>query len=821
MVGQTIAHYRVLRKLGAGGMGVVFEAEDLTLGRRVALKFLSSEVARDPHAVERFQREARAASALNHSHICTVYELGEHEGQAFLALELLDGQTLRQLIANGPLKTDQILDAAIQVADALDAAHECGIVHRDIKSANILVTRRGDAKVLDFGLAKLKPGLAGERGGTGEETVAAGNHLTDTGIAVGTIAYMSPEQVRGEEVDRRTDLFSLGVVLYEMATGRQAFGGSTAGVVFEAILNRAAVPPSHVNPKVPMELERIVNRLMEKDRSLRYQSAADLKADLKRLKRDSSPESARKSAGEMPRVRKRHRMWAAGMVGAAVVLVFALVALNVARVRDRLGKGSAEPKVVSLAVLPLENRSGGADQEFFADGMTEELITQLQQLSALRVRSRTSVGGYKGSAKRVPQIARELGVDAVVEGSIRRAGDRVRITVRLIRADSDSPLWGESYDRDLRDALTLQSEIARAVAAQVRVTLTPADATRYARAGSVSPEVLDLFLRARELASHHNRDDQALAIGLLERAVQKDPAFARGHGALALACAIHAFNFAPEREVELATEGEASAKRALDLDPYIADAYIARGRLRWTRRNGFPHGEAFREYKRALELSPGSATALGDLAGIYNHVGMLDVGLRATADAIAIDPSATRALQQMGFSLLWQGKAGEALGVFRRIPRGFNPSLAGSHEAWALHALGRKDEAAQTIERLLNEFPADEGGELTAIKAFFASLEGRNHDAETLIASAQKKAAYGHFHHAAYFIAWAYARMKKTDLAIRWLKDTALQGWPCYPLFERDPNLDPLRGDPRFQAVLEEVKAEWERYRTEFEPGAR
>jgi TolB-like protein/Tfp pilus assembly protein PilF len=476
-------------------------------------------------------------------------------------------------------------------------------------------------------------------------------------------------------------------------------------------------------------------------------------------------------------------------------------------------KNPAEQPAVSLAVLPLEDRSSGAAPDYFAEGMTDELISQLQRIAALRVRSRTSVASYKGSGKRLPEIARELGVDAIVEGSVDRSGDRVRITLRLIRAKADTPLWGGTYERNVGDALALQREVAIAVASHVDVALTPSDAATGARTTSVSPEVLDLFFRGRYLRSRHNKDDLAAATAALERAVQLDPQFARAHGALALAFVLRAFNFEPDREVELAAAGEAAAARALALDPNVADAHVARGRLLWTRRNGFPHLEAAREFRRAIELNPGSATALGDLALVYNHIGLHDLALAATADALAIDPSETRALLQMGFALLYQGRAAEALGVLRRGPAGFHPSLIGSHEAWALLALGRSDEAAARVDRALEEFPADDGGELAAIKAFLAAREGRQPAAEALVAQARQKHGYGHFHHTAYFIAWTYAALGNADMALSWLRDTVRLGWPSYPLFARDPHLDPLRGDPGFEALLQEIKAESERYR--------
>jgi serine/threonine protein kinase len=497
MLGQTVAHYRIASKLGSGGMGVVYEAEDTKLGRHVALKFLPAELAQDKVALERFQREARAASALNHPGICTVYAIDQHEGQHFIAMELLEGETLAERIRKGPFEAGELLDAGIQIADALESAHAKGIVHRDLKPANIFITPRGQAKVLDFGLAKIeRPKPAGSEHSEAPTAVQT-NELTTAGSTLGTVSYMSPEQARGQLTDARTDLFSLGTVLYQMATGTLPFQGETSAVVFDAILNREPPPLGQLNPSLPPELGRILGRALEKDRNLRYQTANDLKTELRRLKRDTDSGGRRAAEDSRP--------------------------------------GKAAEK--SIAVLYFENLSGVKEDEYLRDGVTEDIISELSKIKTLRIFSRTTVLAYRDKSVNPAQIGQQLGAAYLLTGSLRRAGTRLRINAELVDTRTNFPVWSERYDREMADVFAVQDEIARKIAEALRVTLSPQEQQALAAKPTENPQAYDLYLRGKSYVRRLTRQDLEFALQMFQNAVALDPRFALAHAAIALSCA--------------------------------------------------------------------------------------------------------------------------------------------------------------------------------------------------------------------------------------------------------------------------------------------
>jgi serine/threonine protein kinase/Tfp pilus assembly protein PilF len=539
MIGQTISHYKILGKLGSGGMGVVYEAEDTLLGRKVALKFLPQEMAQDAQSLERFQREARAASALNHPNICTVHAIEQHERQHFIVMERLEGQTLAQMIGHEPIEMEKLLTVAMQIADALESAHAKGIVHRDIKPANIFVTNGRQAKVLDFGLAK----MGGTRGGGGEkeanvemQTQDNLNGLTLPGTTLGTVAYMSPEQARGQLADARTDLFSLGTVLYQMATGVLPFQGDTSAVIYEAILNRDPVAVTEANPAVPAELGRVIDKALEKDRNLRYQSATDIKTDLARLNRDLG--SGRKRTADSTESR-----------------------------------GESKQSEKSIAVLYFENISGVKEDEYFRDGITEDIITELSKIKGLSIFSRPTVLAYRDKRVTPAQIGQQLKAAYVLAGSLRRAGNRLRINAQLVDTHTDFPLWSERYDREMKDVFEVQDEIARNIAEALRITLSPQEQAALAAKPTENLQAYDLYLRGKNYARRMTRQDLEFALQMFENAVSLDPNFALAYAAIGNVCAQTHYNYG--RDPIWLQRAEAASQRAVSLQPQLPEVLVA------------------------------------------------------------------------------------------------------------------------------------------------------------------------------------------------------------------------------------------------------
>jgi eukaryotic-like serine/threonine-protein kinase len=789
VIGQTISHYRILEQLGQGGMGVVYLAEDSRLGRTVALKFLSEELSRDPRAVERFQREARAASALNHPHICAVYDVGEHAGRHFMAMELLEGTSLHQLVAGGALPADRVLELGIELADALEAAHAKGIIHRDIKPANIFVTDRGHAKLLDFGLAR--PPLD-------RQAMTAGptlERLTDPGAVLGTLAYMSPEQVRGEDLDARTDLFSLGAVLYEMTTGRQAFAGSTSGTIQEAILNRTPIPVGRVNPELPPRLEEVINKGLEKDRKLRYQHASELRADLQRLKRDNDSGSLASSREEalLARTSGWRRKWPMIAAGAIAVVALLAAGMELSRLRS---KGEA---INSVAVLPFVNSSGDADGDYLSDGITESLIANLSQVRSLRVTARSTVFRYKGKEIDPQKIGQDLHVGAVLSGRLMQRDGTLVVRTELMDVANGSQLWGGQYNRKVADVFALQDELSKEISERLRLRLTSDEKQRLTKRYTENAEAYQLYLKGLFYWNKRSPDGLQKSIEYFNRAVEVDPAYALAYAGLADTYNLISFlNMVPPREAMPKAKG--AAAKALEIDSRLAEAHISLAYASFTYDWDWP--AAVSHFDRAIALNREAVINHPYYPFYLTVAGRFDEAIGVARRMMDRDPVSASLSHTLAVQLALSKHFDEAIDECRRTIE-LDPSFAVAHDVLGgmLASKGMFAEALPEIEKavVLTRGAAMPMADLGYVRARLGQREEARRILQQLAEAAKER------YTPALAFAVVHVGLGENDQALNWLEKAYEERFNRLAYLRREPVWDTLRPDPRFTDLLRRI----------------
>jgi TolB-like protein/tRNA A-37 threonylcarbamoyl transferase component Bud32 len=775
-------------------MGVVYEAEDLKLGRRVALKFLPDELARDAHAMERLQREAKAASSLQHPNICTIYDVDEHEGRPFIAMELLDGETLQQRLGPGPLRLESVLDLGSQIADALETAHARGILHRDIKPANVFVTKRGQAKLLDFGLAKQADAVSDKGGNTAMPTAMAEQNLTSPGTALGTVAYMSPEQARGEALDARSDVFSCGAVLYEMATGRQPFAGNTSAIIFDAILNKAPVSPVKLNPELPEELSRIVNTALEKDRDLRYQSASELKTDLKRLKRDSESQRSGKTAAAAPAPAPAKKLrWVLPAAAAVVLALAAGIWWAASHHRRAAGPGFAGAAQITLAVLPFQNLAGDSSIDHLRLALPDEVVTTLSYIPSLAIRPFATTQKYaKGDVD--PQTAgRELKVADVLTGHFQKEGEQLRVTLEVVDTESNRLLWRDSSSAAAGDLIGLREQISR----RLREGLFPllgGTATGAAAGASTRPrnaEAYDLYLRSKPFTS--DRDPNLQGIAMLERSVGLDPDYAPAWSALAQR---YYYAGAFGNAEDGYSRAQAGWEKANALDPNLSEA--SQGLIILAT----DAGDLLEADARAQELvrrRPQDALAHFARSYVFRYAGLYGEAAKECDAARALDPQ-DRSLRSCGFTSMLAGDYSRAR-EFSRLDAGsgWQRALEGS-----LLLRENKIPAALEVFRAAGAAAADEA-------VLFDSARPKD-ERDRVVASVEAGQARQRDSESRYYFAATLARAGYPAAALRLLRSAVVGGYLCHANMDRDPMFESIRKDPEFAAI----RAESERRQKDF-----
>lgn len=792
MIGERISHYRILERIGAGGMGEVYRAHDDRLKRDVAIKILPADSSASASTGSDLLQEARSASALNDPHICTIYEVGEANGQTFLVMELIEGRSLKDLVPSGGLPPSLVVRYGVQIAAALAHAHDHNIIHRDVKSANVVISPSGQAKVLDFGLAKRQKG---EEIADVTRSMAT---VTQPGTIAGTLAYMAPEVLQGGEADARSDVWSLGVTLYEMAAGRLPFSGRTGYELSAAILRKSPVPlPS----RTPAGLRLVIEHCLEKESGHRYQRAGEVRAVLEATQLPTSTGSATSTDAALPPGQKRSRYppkriaWTAAALTAVVIAVLSAVTMRGIRFR---AFGPKQPvPLQSLAVLPLVNLSGDPSQQYFADGMTDELITDLAQISGLRVISRTSAMQYKETKKPLPQIGKELNVDAIIEGTVERAGDRVRIRAQLIEASSDKHLWAKSYERSLSDILAMQGEVARSIAGEIQVALTPQEQARLTSTRALNPQAHDALIRG---LYYDRQGDARKALASLQQATALAPDYAAAHAALAQMYILFG-NDSLMPPGEAHSKAKAEALRAVELDENLAEAHEAMAEL--LQYYDWDFSSAEREYKRALQLKPGDAELRSRYGFFLCRTGKYDEAIQEAKRGQDLDPLSLPIKTRLGLVLHYSRHYDEALEQYRKlIELDPKPISDARYQIARIYMTERRfPEALVAIKKMLELRPSDAA--LLSLLCMAYGFQGEEDEANKILRVLKDKRQREYLR--PYILAESYAALGDKDKAITWLEKAYEERDDWIAFIKVDPNLDGLRAEPRFVELLRRV----------------